>query len=192
MRGMAAAVAAAVMCLTLDVLPVAGQEASGGPPASIPPVVGGSISVTVGQSGAMGSQIVAILWSELTPDPTTTQVAYGSFTVDVTRDPFRATRPILDGAPGLDPRPVSERSIALVPPGTYTLVVWIGRELGLWDPWTPGVPIDSICLLPVVVTAGTVSEVGLTVPPGDGSGSVPIDRDLTCLPLEPSPSPSAG
>lgn len=125
MRGMAAAVAAAVMCLTLDVLPVAGQEASGGPPASIPPVVGGSISVTVGQSGAMGSQIVAILWSELTPQATE-QIAYGSFTVDVTSDPFRAMRPILDGAPGLDPRPVSERSIALVPPGTYTLVVWIG------------------------------------------------------------------
>jgi hypothetical protein len=128
---------------------------------------GGTVTVTVAQAGASGSGLAAILFRD-----GDWQKGLGSFVVDVDSDPFTVTETIREAAPFLDTRPMDERPVALVPPGTHNLVVWIGRGLGSYAAWTPAAPIDRVCVVPLTVRGGSEVSVEVSAPPGDGSGYV--------------------
>jgi hypothetical protein len=67
---------------------------------------------------------------------------------------------------------MDERPVAVIPPGTHNLVIWLARGLHSYSPWTPAAPVDAVCIAAVTVTAGADVGVEVSVPPGDGSGYV--------------------
>jgi hypothetical protein len=134
-----------LVCLVFGTMSVSGQDATPGPPSLSP--VAGTVSLTVHPSGASGNQLEAMLFrpDELGLD------RLGSCTVDVTRDPFEDTGDIREGSPWLDERPMSERPVAVVVPGTYRLVIWIGQDLGPYGEWVPAAPIETMCSIDLTV-----------------------------------------
>ena len=149
-------------CLILSAVPAAVQATAAPSTTS-----GGTVTVTIAQAGASGSGLAAILFRD-----GDWQAGLGSFVVDVDSDPFTVTETIREAPPFLDARPMEQRPVAHVPPGTHNLVIWIGRGLGSYAAWTPSAPIDRVCIVPLTVRDGAEVSVEVSAPPGDGSGYV--------------------
>jgi predicted RNA-binding protein with TRAM domain len=162
MRRHWSATAVIAASLALGGGPAAAQSSA---PATVP--AGGTVTVTVQQRGSDGSGLAAILFKD-----GDWQAGLGSFVADVTGDPFTMTETIRDAAPFLDQGSVDERPVAVIPPGTHNLVIWVARSLHSYAAWTPQAPIDAVCLVELTVREGSEVAVEVSVPPADGSGYV--------------------
>ena len=143
MRRHRAAAAALAASLALGGGPAAAQTST---PAAQPS--GSTVTVTVSQTGSDGSGLAAILFKD-----GNWQAGLGSFVADVTGDPFTMTETIRDAAPFLDERSLEDRPVAVVPPGTHNLVIWVARGLRSYAAWTPQAPIDAVCLVELTISA---------------------------------------
>jgi len=87
----------------------------------------------------------------------------GSFVADVNADPFTITATLLAAPPFPDEQP-SEAEAAVLPAGTYTLAVYVSRDLGPYNEWLPSGEFGGRCHVVVDVVDGQ----SVTIAIGEG------------------------
>lgn len=152
----------------------------------------GTVSVTVsGVEDAEGWQLAGVLYDGVDMhDPDNR--AIGGFAARVDSDPFSTTHLVRQpGDVGEGPFPYVGEDPLIVEPGTYTMMVWLGRELGPYSRWVPAsseglvgcealVEVKEGRAATVTVTGGfgDVSEgnprCALGPDPGDATGSIEL------------------
>jgi hypothetical protein len=138
-------------------------------PSAVAALPGEAASVTVTDlAGASGSELMVVLYAGtlFAPDGTKNDRPFAGlagFAGAVHDDPVTIVGILLSGPPRWTARPPAFGDrIAAIPPGPYTLIVWVGNPLGAYGDWVPGDPIERWCFAPVEVAWG--AETDLTVP----------------------------
>jgi hypothetical protein len=135
----------------------------------------GTVTVTVaGVEDAEGWQLAGVLYDGVgISDPD--HRAIGGFAASVDTDSFstiQLVRQPADNYEGLFPY-VGEDPLVL-PPGTYTLMVWLGRDLGPYSRWVPASSEGLTgCVATVEVEEGQAATVTVTGGFGDVGGGSP-------------------
>ena len=138
-------------------------------PSTVPALPGGAVSVTVTDlAGASGSELMVVLYAgELfAPEGTKNDRPFAGlagFAGPVHDDPVTITGMLLTGPPRWTARPPAFGDrVAAIPPGLYTLIVWVGSPLEPYSDWVPSDPIERWCFAPVEVAWR--ADTDLTVP----------------------------
>lgn len=76
----------------------------------------------------------------------------------MTGGPFTATETLREGTPIVGALSGS-RPVAVVPPGTYSLWLFVSSDLGPYGEWVPAMPVEYGCQTEVTVTLGRRTDV---------------------------------
>ena len=114
--------------------------------------------------GAEGSKVAVIVYDHAPGSRPEGPHGIGGYAAAVDADPFSISEIVREGSP-LYGTPSNARSVASVPLGTYTLIVWVSSRLGPYSDWIAAAPVELSCWLRVTVNESTRHVWVWDVPP---------------------------
>lgn len=134
-------------------------------PDGSPSAAGGIVSVTVSTIHLPEGFCLAAILGRASPGI----VGFGGFAVPVPAGSSTATETVREGTP-LVGTLSGGRPVAIIPPGTYTLWLWVSSDLRPYGEWLPAEPVEFGCQTDITVALGRRTNVFVADIPAWGGG----------------------
>lgn len=130
-----------------------------------PSLTATGLTVTIDSiRGAKGSRVAVIAYDHPPGSRPEGPHGIGGYAAAVDADPFSISEMLREGSP-LYGAPSRSRSSAVVPLGTYMVIVWVSSRLGPYSDWIAAAPVELSCWLNVTVSESTRHVWVWDVPP---------------------------